>query len=448
MPIAGLLLVYTDGRLGRGEMWPLFEDCVELGRAKLRFAGQELSDPRMSRAHARLRRDGHRWFLMDLGSRNGTHVDGCTLQGEQEIVLNTNSLIRMGNSLLFFIERSVQERHAPPYPGLIGDSPAMMLVREKIAQVAGRTRTVLLTGETGVGKEVVARAIHRASGRSGDFVAVNCGGLPDGLVESKLFGHVRGAFTGAVSEQPGAFAKATRGTLLLDELGEMAIEQQVKLLRAIETGTIQPVGLAEEKPVDVLIIAATNVDTTAAMRQGRLRRDLYARLAQWPIEIPPLRQRREDIPLLVSHLLERIGAAERSMELLFMEALFLHTWPFNVRGLLNVLQSAVIAVPAEQPLALSSEVEHALEMERALDPDQNEDPDQDEDPADDDIRARSEARSKRKSIPEKSVLEEALSRFNGNVAEAARDLGCTRQQLYRWIEFYGISLEQFRKPRS
>jgi DNA-binding NtrC family response regulator len=437
-PTPVLLLIYTDGRLGRGETWPIFADCAEPGRVNLRFGGQELSDSRMSRSHARLRRDGHRWFLADLSSRNGTYVDGCLLRGEQEIVPGT--LLRMGNTLLLFTERSVGARHAPPsYPGLIGDSPAMRAVREKIAKMASYASNVLITGETGVGKEVVARAIHRASGRIDTFMAVNCGGISEGVLESQLFGHARGAFTGAVSQQDGVFGKADKGTLLLDELGEMPLKLQVKLLRAIETRTIQPVGVAEEIPVDVRIIAATNCDVAAAVREGRLRGDLYARLAQCRIELPPLRQRREDIPLLIAHLLNRLGAAERTIEISLVEALSLHSWPFNVRGLLNMLQDAIITLPAEQPLAFSSEIERTLERERALDPA--------EDPEEGATPPPSGSRPKRKIIPEKSELEDALWRYRGHVADTARHFGCTRQQLYRWIDFYEIDLDNSRGPR-
>lgn len=441
-PIPVLLLICTDGQLGRGEMWPLFNDAIVLGRETLKFAGQELSDSRMSRRHAQLRRDGDRWLLMDLASTNGTHVDGGKLQEERAIGFGT--LIRMGNTLLLLAVRSVGADHRPPPDSeLIGDSPAIRAVRDAIAKVAGHDSNVLITGETGVGKEVAARAIHRMSGRPGALMAINCGGLSAGVLESQLFGHVRGAFTGAVSHQEGVFRAAHGGTLLLDELGEMPLELQVKLLRAIEARAVQPVGAATEEPVDVRILAATNCDVAAAVRQGRLRADLYARLAQWTIDIPPLRQRRDDLPLLVPHLLTRLGAGGRSVEALFMEALVLHTWPFNVRGLLNVIKSTVITMPPGEPLALRPEIERTLEMERDLKASTGE-----AEVAMAPVPSRLGTRSEPGKVPEPSVLEAALRLCYGNVAEAARYLRCSRQQLYRWIRAYDISLEPFRDPRS
>lgn len=426
-----LLLAYTNGRLGRGEVQPLFEESSVLGRDTLRFGGQELSDPQMSRRHAMLRREGDRWLLEDLNSFNGTYVDGVQIRSAQELA--RGDVVRMGNTLLVFSERPGGGYLPPSIPDLIGESPVMMAVREAVVEAARHAHNVLVTGETGVGKEVVARGIYSCSGRSGPFVAVNCAGLSKGVLESQLFGHVRGSFTGAVTTQEGFFQAAHGGMLLLDELGEMPIELQAKLLRAIETRTIQLVGAVREHPIDVRIVAATNCDVAAAVREGRLRADLYARLAQWPIEIPPLRERRDDLPLLIPYLLTRLGVAGRLAEISFVEALYLHPWPLNVRGLLNVLTIAARVTPAEQPLALHPKVERALEVERAMNLPR--------DPAAAEpgtAPASTRPRPRRGSVPERAVVEDALRRNGGNIAEAARDLECTRQQLYRWIKMYEL----------
>ena len=231
--------------------------------------------------------------------------------------------------------------------GIVGESPAWRYVMFRVEQVAQTQATVLLLGETGTGKELVARAIHRRSPRAANrFVALNCSALPATLVESELFGHERGAFTGAHAAQAGRFELAHRGTLFLDEVGELPIELQPKLLRVLQEGQFDRLGGSQTIDVDVRVIAASNRDLLDDVRQGRFRQDLYYRLNVFPITLPSLRERREDIPLLATHLASRFGRALRKsvteLSSSVLDRLQEHDWPGNIRELENVIQRAII----------------------------------------------------------------------------------------------------------
>ncbi len=230
---------------------------------------------------------------------------------------------------------------------LIGSSPAMLDVFKTIGRVARSDVPVLVTGESGTGKELVARAIHGASARSaGPFVAVNAAAIPRELLESELFGHERGAFTGAVEARPGRFREASGGTLFLDEIGDMPIELQAKLLRVLQSGEVSAVGARRSERVDVRIVAATHRDLDAALAAGRFREDLLYRLRVVPIHVPPLRERREDVPRIVEHFLARYAealAGRRSViSAAALERLTLHDWPGNVRELENAIKRALV----------------------------------------------------------------------------------------------------------
>ncbi|MBP6704292.1 MAG: sigma 54-interacting transcriptional regulator [Vicinamibacteria bacterium] len=241
------------------------------------------------------------------------------------------------------------------FPGLIGRSSAMERILRLVENLEHSEATVLLTGESGTGKEILARTIHAHSPRrNGPFVAVNCGALPGDLLESELFGHVRGAFTGAVRERAGRFELAAGGTMFLDEVGDVPLHLQVKLLRVLQEKTFEPVGQSKSKSTDARIIAATNLDLRRAVQEGRFREDLFYRLRVVPIEIPPLRERRADIEPLATHLLARV-AARQGRALRFspeaLRAILDNHWPGNVRELENALEYAV-AVSRGQTLLL------------------------------------------------------------------------------------------------
>jgi DNA-binding NtrC family response regulator len=258
------------------------------------------------------------------------------------------------------LREAVEERYG--FDNLIGQSRAIQTVFEKIRAVANSDATVLLLGESGTGKELVARAIHwNSPRRDRAFVAVNCGAIPENLLESELFGHEKGAFTGADKKRRGLFAEANGGSLFLDEITDTPLALQAKLLRALQDKVIRPVGGSEEIQLDLRIISATNRDLPAVVRDGRFREDLYYRLAVIPIRLPSLRERTEDIPLLAQHFLERAAA---SMGRRFegfsddaMEWLLKHRWPGNVRELENVVERAATLAhgPVVTPADLSTE---------------------------------------------------------------------------------------------
>ena len=236
---------------------------------------------------------------------------------------------------------------------IVGESDALRYLMFRVDQVASTDASVLLCGETGTGKELLARAIHRRSARRDRaFVVVNCAAMPATLIESELFGRERGAFTGAHTSQIGRFELASKGTIFLDEIGELPLEVQPKLLRVLQEGQVERLGNPRPVDVDVRVIAATNRDLFEEVREGRFRRDLFYRLNVFPITLPTLRQRREDIPLLVRHLVDRLSHnLRRKIDAIpddVMETLRLHDWPGNIRELENVLQRALIVSKGER----------------------------------------------------------------------------------------------------
>jgi transcriptional regulator with PAS, ATPase and Fis domain len=240
----------------------------------------------------------------------------------------------------------MQSETQPGFAGIIGRHPSMQAIFDVIRRVAATDATVLVTGESGTGKELVAAAIHRLSGRAnGRFVPVHCGAIPEDLLESEMFGHERGAFTGAVATRVGRFKLADGGTIFLDEIGEMSPKLQVKLLRVLEDGRLEPVGSVATQEVDVRIVAATNRSLEQAVAGREFREDLFYRLRVVPIEIPPLRRRREDIPLLVEHILNSLagkGLPRFQVEPEAIKLLERYPWPGNVRELRNLLEQLVV----------------------------------------------------------------------------------------------------------
>jgi len=250
------------------------------------------------------------------------------------------------------LRTQIEERFS--HPNMVGTSREMKRILQLIETVAPTKSTVMITGESGTGKELIARALHHRSDRqSKPFVAVNCGALPDNLLEDELFGHVRGAFTDAIGDRPGRFAQADGGALFLDEVGTMSPNLQVKLLRVVQEREFTPLGATDGRKVDVRIIAATNLDLRKEMEERRFREDLYYRLNVIQIELPALRDRRDDIPLLVSHFLEKfsrqVGMGTKSFGQEAMRCIMAYSWPGNVRQLENIVERAV-ALSADREL--------------------------------------------------------------------------------------------------
>jgi DNA-binding NtrC family response regulator len=316
---------------------------------------------------------------------------------------------------------------------LVGRSKAFTQSLALLRKAAATQVTVLLTGETGVGKERFARALHVASPRRDKpFVAVNCAALPGELIESELFGAEKGAYTGASAARPGRFERAHGGTLLLDELGELPLPAQAKLLRVLQTGEVERLGSTQPRKVDVRVVAATNVDLEAAVAAGRFRRDLMYRLNVYPIRIPPLRERVEDIEPLATHLLQRFGALHDKRVLGFtdraLDAMRRYPWPGNVRELENLIERGVILASVGEPVDLNelfptvpgsaTTVNAAGRLERHA--------------GGDDAGAFYDELQRRAltlDALENALIREAVARAGGNLAAAARALGLTRPQL-------------------
>ncbi len=332
------------------------------------------------------------------------------------------------------------------FAGIIGRDHKMLQIFELIRDVADTSAPVLIQGETGTGKELVAAAIHNESARAGKpFVAVNCGALPQGTLESELFGHVKGAFTGAIREKKGRFELADGGTVFLDEVGELPLTTQVKLLRVLQEGTFERVGGERTIRVDVRVISATNRDLKEMIRQGKFREDLYYRLCVVPITLPPLRERRNDIPLLTRHFLKRLAAGAGRPEIFLsgeaLEILMNYDWPGNVRQLQNALQFALIKCREKtiRPEHLPPEIAGAGERrERAGDK-----PADAENPGKTSGKASAAGKPAggsgaakkpgRKPKLNAQAVRDALRAAGGNKAKAARLLGVGRATLYRFL---------------
>ncbi|MBW2260621.1 MAG: sigma 54-interacting transcriptional regulator [Deltaproteobacteria bacterium] len=309
------------------------------------------------------------------------------------------------------------------YLGMVGVSPPMREIFETIRQISTSDYPVLITGESGTGKELVASAIHQASRRSaGPFVPINCGALPDGILESELFGHVRGAFTGAIRDKKGRFELAHHGTIFLDEVGELSPSFQVKLLRILQEKRFEMVGGERTIEVDVRVISATNRDLRAMIKEAGFREDLFYRLCVVPLQIPPLRKRLEDVPLLVEHTLGRIreetGAKARSLSDEAMALVLGHTWPGNVRELINALQYATVQCSGRQiqPSHLPLEIRVGTCL-----------------PVRADATAPVRPRKGRKRKLDRVSVERALSQAGGNKVRAAKILEVGRATLYRFL---------------
>ena len=322
-------------------------------------------------------------------------------------------------------------------PPLVGESPEMEEVRAFVARVGPTDETVAVYGETGTGKEVVARHLHLRSPRSvGPFVALNAACVPRDLFESELFGHRKGSFTGATNDRAGLFREAHGGTLFIDELGELPLDSQAKLLRAIEERRIRGVGEQREVAVDARIIAATNRDLWTEVQAGRFREDLYFRLQVFPLRLPSVRERIEDVPALAEHLLGRIGGPARRLAPEALSALMAYGWPGNVRELLNVLRRASLFATSEvldaelvRRMIAASVFAHPSAA-RAVGPAARESSPQ---------GPITEGETMSLAELERSHIEKTLARMGGNITKAASSLGIDRRTLQRKLRAYGIA---------
>ena len=414
----------------RGKTWLSGGGAGTVGTAE--GADLVLEDRTVSRFHCELAiRDGC-VHVRDLGSRNGTAVDGVVVI---EALLRDGATIALGKSKLRFAV-DADRVEVPLHPAerfgpLVARSAPMRAAFHALGRAAASEATVLLRGETGTGKELAAEAIHRESRRrEAPMIVIDCAALPPQLLESELFGHEKGAFSGADVQRSGAFEEAQGGTIFLDEIGELPLELQPKLLRVLERREIRRVGSSRMFPVDVRIVAATNRDLRAEVNVGRFRADLFFRLAVLEVVLPPLRDRPEDIPLLVERFLEEAGLSDRpeAAELssrAFLEALAQHTWPGNVRELRNHLQ---------RRLALDEEV--PFDDTRLPAPARPAPPGAS--PVVDVRLPLRKAREAWQTELDRRYLEELLRACGGNVARAARQAGLDRVHFYRLLWKHGL----------
>jgi len=410
---------------------------VSLGRGPERKGeqtGTELTirvpDKWMSSRHARIEPSFGRWVLTDTESKNGTIVDGHTTK---RAVLTDGSLIELGHTLFLFFERLSIDTEAPamleltPSEGPAGFTtlmPAWAGELARLRQIASSEIPMLIEGESGSGKEVIARAIHGQSGRHGAFVPVNCGALPDNLVESELFGYKKGAFSGAQQDHDGLVRAANGGTLFLDEIGDLPASSQAALLRVLQEREVMPVGGTRAVPIDLRVVAATHRDLDDMVAEGTFRHDLFARLAGFRVAVPTLAERRTDLGILIGALHARMFPADHpGFDIDAARLLLRYPWPLNVRELEQALATAQVLAGTEAIRA-----EHLPDTVRTGRP---------------------------PGAPRPVVLNEndqkvrdqvvaALREHQGNVSAVARALDKDRKQIQRWIKRFGLDPGSYR----
>jgi sigma-54 dependent transcriptional regulator, acetoin dehydrogenase operon transcriptional activator AcoR len=404
--------------IGRGaaRSW---ERVVEEGERRLVL---RVPDPRMSQTHARVVRLSDAFLVRDAKSRNGTFVNGARVEAAP---LADGDLIEAGETLFLFRANVAAEGDATPSgpagTGLLTLAPEMSAALTMIERLAPTPVSILVQAESGAGKEVVTRVLHRLSRRSGAYVAVNCGALPANLVETELFGYRRGAFSGATEDRAGLVRSAEGGTLFLDEIGDLSPPAQAALLRVLQEREVLPVGATRPFAVDVRFAAATHRDLEQMARTGAFRGDLLARIAGYTVRLPPLRERREDLGVLIASLLERI-AGPRTPLVRFTtpaaRALFRYDWPLNVRELEKCLEAAVALAgqgPIDLPHLPASVRATATPQKREGEPTLSEDHEK-----------------------HKNELLALLRAHDFNVSAVARATGKARMQIQRWMRRYHI----------
>ncbi len=410
-------------KVGDGAVVPIDVDPVVVGRE----AGVQImmDDPEVSALHCELRGVNEGILVRDLGSTNGTFIGALRIR---EVVVTSPVEILVGASRIAIEptgKHKVELGFSDKFGSLVGSSPKMRRVFSILEKISSTPLSVLILGETGTGKEGVAKEIHEASDRKGKpFVVVDCGSIPPTLAESLLFGHEKGSFTGANERRKGALQEAHGGTLFLDELGELPIDLQPKLLRALSEKQIKRVGGSSFEPIDVRVLAATRRDLGAEMNAGRFRSDLFFRIAQVRLELPPLRERAGDLPTLIEDICKRVGKPEHSAAVTaWVEShMGSHDWPGNVRELVNV--ASVAATLADSPGAIDDVLTLTREPTGA--------------PRGESSTAFSEAKRAATAAFERDYFTSLSKRAAGNVSEMARQSGMERHHVRAYLRKYSI----------
>jgi len=429
--LVGQSVELTDGlTLGRDPTLLPPKDAHGRAKAGGHFC---VPHPTVSRRHAGIRNAFGIPYLSDLSSSNGTRVGGLSLSGG--IALPLQSVVRLGDVLGVVDEASAADANDVS-GALPGRSARLARLRSLLARAAPGPSPVLILGETGTGKERLAADVHRLSGRSGPYLKLSCAELSPQLIESQLFGHERGAFTGAEMRHPGLFVAAHSGTLFLDEIGELPLESQAKLLRVIQEHEVRPVGSIRTQAVDVRIVTATNRDLDKEAADGRFRRDLYARLSVFELKLPNLRERRQDILAWVDLLGAHAGRRANSVQWqpFVAERILLHAWPDNLRGLDRLVQRIL---SLGDPIAIGMQLLRENMPELCADA---------EAPLETAQVSDNPARTDLGSVPPVIALATPTSaeflavyeKLGRNVRAIAKHFGRDRRQIYRWLETFGV----------
>lgn len=417
--------------IGRGDA----RSATRRGDYRATTLNLRIPDRRMSSQHAILEGALGSWTLRDAGSRNGVRVNGATVT---LWALEPGDLIELGHTLLLYDEVIPgegpddvdQTNLEPPAAGLATMVPALAQDFEKLSRVAPTEVPVLVLGETGTGKEVVARALHDLSLRRGKFIGVNSAAIPSSLLESELFGSTRGAFSGSVTDRAGLVRAADRGTLFLDEIGDLPLPSQAAFLRVLQERSVRPVGGTDSRPVDLRVVSATNQDITRLVREGRFREDLFGRLAGFRLTLPPLRERRADLGILVSAILQRVAGDRASRITITPDAariLATYDFPLNVRELENWLATAVALSP--DGVIRAEHLPTPVDLSRVP-----------SEPA----RTPTKRPLSETEEQHKNEVISLLKEHHGNVSAVARASGKGRTQVQRWLKRYALNPKDFR----
>ncbi len=425
-------LVVLKGSM-RGKETTVAADVVRLGKEATNDL--VLHEDTVSRVHCEILRDARGYLLRDLRSTNGTFLDGAEVR---EAYLRSGSVITVGTVQIRFQPFSERIEILPSEKerlgSMVGRSLAIREIFGLIERVATTEATVLVEGETGTGKDMVARTIHELSRRQeGPFVVVDCGAVAPNLIESELFGHEKGAYTGATTTRQGAFEQANGGTIFLDELGELSLDLQPKLLRVLEQREIRRVGGNRTMQVDIRVVAATKQDLKQEVQRGKFREDLYFRVSVVPLYMPPVRQRKDDIPLLVAEFMRKLGGDDQlTIPDEAMDILLAHDWPGNVRELRNVLERGAFLSKHMGPEAFN-----IINMQGISGPGGG--AGRQAGPEFDPSMSYRENKERWNDTFERSYLTWLLERAGNNISRAAREADMDRKYLHKLIKKHNLA---------